>query len=52
MTFDLSEWMLMGLVAAGLLFPFAMLYWLVYTASEDVPKDLEQADKPAESEHA
>lgn len=44
MTFDLSEWMIMSLVAAGLIFPFLLLYWLVYNADQDVPKDLQKDD--------
>lgn len=44
MTLDLSEWLIMTLVAAGLIFPFIFLYWLVYNASEDVPKDVAKGD--------
>lgn len=45
MTFDLSEWMIMSLVAAGLIFPFLFLYWLVYNAGTDIPKDVREDDK-------
>lgn len=43
MTLDLSEWLIMTMVAAGLIFPFIFLYWLVYNATEDVPKDVADA---------
>jgi len=43
MTLDLSEWLIMTMVAAGLIFPFIFLYWLVYNATEDVPKDVSEA---------
>ncbi len=45
MTFDANEWMYLAVVAAGLVFPFLFLYWLVYTAADDVPKDLQDVDK-------